>query len=151
MAGGEVMDHRHPELVSGPILRLTRTKRWQAQPHRQVRPMRVVFVDEVDLPLPMPAFELLFAQDCRVHVTEPFEMNEGVNTVLRSKSGNRIAAMLPDARDKIGSNPDVNRAVGLTGKDVDAGLAFVSHGPEIGGQWILKQVQDDEKGYGSRA
>ena len=137
--------HRHPELVSGPISRFTRCKRWQTQPHRQVRPVRVVLVDQIDLPLPMPTFQLLLTEDRRFHRAEQLEVNQRVDGVLRGEAGQGVVAMLPKARDEIGSNADVNRSVGLARKNVDARLALLSHAPECAARWVLKQVQDDEK------
>ena len=151
MAGDRVaqfrpLQPRHPELVSGPISRFARSKRGQTQSDRQVRPMRIVFVDQVDLPLPVPALELLFAQNRWFHLPEQLEMNESVNGILRGESGECVAAMLPDSADEIGRDPDIDCSVRLARKDVDAGLAFVSHRPEFAARWVLKQVQDDGLG-----
>ena len=151
MAGGEGVEiaHpanrlRHPELVSGPISRLTRSKQWQAQPHRQVRPMRVVHVDQVDLPLPMPALQLLLAQDRRFHLAEQFIVDQAVDSVARGETRQCIVAVLPQSSDEVGGNADVDRAVGLARKDIGAGTALLPHGPELAAKWALKQVQGDD-------
>ena len=140
----EPIRHRHPELVSGPISRFVRSKRRQTQSHSQIRPMRVVLVNEVDLPRPVPALQLLFPQDRRFHFAEQFEMNKRVDGVARSEARHSIVAMLPKPRDEVGGDADIDRAVGLAREDVDARLPLFPHGLERGAQWVLKQVQDDE-------
>ena len=148
MAGGNSTTpkhSRHPELVSGPISRFARSERGQTKSHCQIRPVRIVLIDQIDLPLPMPALQLLLAQDRRFHCAAQFEVNERVNGVLRSETGERVVAMLPNPAQQIRRNPDVNRAVGLAGHNVDAGLALLPHEPECAARWVLKQVQDDEE------
>ena len=147
MEGGEMdptCQRRHPELVSGPIMRFARSKRWQTQPHRQVGPMRIARVEQIDFPLPMPALQLLLAQDCRFHFAEQFIVDEHVDCVARGEPRQRIVAMLPQARDEVGGDADVDCAVGLTRKDVDARELLITHGPDIEAKWVLKQVQDDD-------
>ena len=135
---------RHPELVSGPIFRFAQSKRRQAQPHRQVSPMRVSLVDQIDLPRAVPVLELLFASDSALHVAEHLEMNEAVDMVFGGMPGKCIVAMLPQPAEKVGRYADVERAVELARKDVDARVAFFAHGAERGAKWALKQVQGDE-------
>ncbi len=135
---------RHPELVSGPISRFARSKRWQTQPHRKIGPMRVALVDQIDLPLPVPALQLLLAQDREFHFAEQFIVDEHVDGIARGKPRQRIITMLPKPRDQVGCDTDVDRAVGLAGKDVDAWGPLVTHAPEFAEKWVLKQVQDDD-------
>ena len=151
MAGADthlVTQVRHPELVSGPIPRFARSKRRKSQRYRQVRPMRIAGVDEIDLPLPVPAFKLLFPQDGRLHVAKQLVMDQHLHSVLRSEPGHGVGTMLYEPDQQIGCDADVNRAVRLARKDVDARLALLPHEPECAGQWVLKQVQDDEEGLG---
>ena len=138
--------NRHPELVSGPITPPIRSKRRQAQPHRQIRPMRIALVDQVDLPLPMPTLQLLLAHDRWLHVAEQLKVDKAMDGIARGESGERIVAMLPHSRDKIGRYTGVKSAVMPARKDIDARLAFFPHGPECAAKWALKQVQGDEAG-----
>src|SRR5690606_7061902 len=86
---------RHPELVSGSMPPPTRRQRFKAQPHRQVRPMRVLAFDQVDLPLPMPALELLLAQDRPFHVVEHLVADEPVDLVSACESpGDGFAVLI---------------------------------------------------------
>jgi hypothetical protein len=135
---------RHPELVSGPISRFARSKRWQTQPHRKISPMRVALVDQIDFPLPVPALQLLLAQDRQFHFAEHFKMNEAMHGVSRRKPRQHIIAMLPKPRDQVGCDTDVDRAVVLACKDVDARGPLVTHALEVAEKWVLKQVQDDD-------
>lgn len=105
--------------------------------------MRIVRVDQVDLPLPMPAFELLFAQDSALHVAKQLEMDEHVNPVVRREPRQGVAAVLGEAKRQVGGHADVQRSIRPACKDVDARLPFVMHAFDFAEQWVLKQVQDD--------
>ena len=135
---------RHPELVSGSIGRFAIPKRRQTQPHRQISPMRVMLVDQVDFPRPVPVLQLLFALDRAFHVAKQFKVNETVDRIFRRMSGHRAIAMLPHAANKVRCHADIQRTVKLASKDVDAGLFFLSHGRSLAAKWTLKQVQGDE-------
>ena len=137
---------RHPELVSGSISRFDRSQRRQAQPHREVGPVRVRLVDQVYLPRPMPVLELFLARDRADHVAEHLEMNQSVCFVARGKSWCRAVTVLPKSGDEIRGYANVQRAVMAAGENVDAGIAFLRHGPERAAKWTLKQVQGDEEG-----
>ena len=142
------LPNRHPELVSGPIPPWARSKRRQTQPHRQIRPMRVALIDQIDLPLPMPALQLLLAQNRRLHLAEQFEMDEAMDRVARGEPGKRIIAMLPHSRDEVGRHADIQSPVMPARKDIGARLTLFPHDPECGAKWALKQVQGDEEGMG---
>ena len=135
--------HRHPELVSGSIGRFTLTKRGQTQPNRKIRPNRIPFVDQIDLPRPMPIFQLFLARNRTLHVAKHLKMHEAVNAIFGSKTGRRIVSMLPDARHKVGRHSNIQRAIKRAGKDIDARLLFFSHGRSLAAKWTLKQVQGD--------
>ena len=143
------LNHRHPELVSGSISRLSRTKRWQAQPNRQIGPMRVMFVDQVDLPRSMPVLQLLFAFYRGLHFTKQLKMDKAIHRVFRAISRQCVIPMLPHATDKVRGNANVKRAIQLARKDIDAGLLFLSHVRSLAAKWTLKQVQGDKNFEGS--
>ena len=135
--------HRHPELVSGSIGSGILPKRRQTQPDSKVRPNRITFVDQIDLPRSMPILQLFLARNRASHVAKHFKMDKPVNCIFRRVSGHRFVAMLPNARDKVRRHADVERAVKLARKDVDAWVFLVSHRRSITAQWTLKQVQGD--------
>ena len=136
--------HRHPELVSGSIGRPALPKRRQTQPNSKVRPNRVMLVNQIDLPRPMPILQLFFAHYGALHVAKHLKMHKPVDRMFRGMAGQRPAAMLPDARDKVRRHTDVERSVKLTRKDIYARVFLVSHQRSITAKWTLKQVQGDE-------
>ena len=137
---------RHPELVSGSISRFTRTKRGQAQPNGKVTPLRVMLIDQIDLPRPVPALELLFAQNSGFHLAKQFIVDQPVDFVPRGKPRQRTVAVLPKAGKQVGRNPHVKRAVVPARQDIDARKPLLSHWAGCAAKWTLKQVQGDELG-----
>ena len=135
--------NRHPELVSGSIGSGILPKRRQTQANRKVSPNRITFVDQIDLPRPMPILQLFFAQYGAFHVAEHLKMDQPVNRIFRGMSWHRIAAMLPNASDQVRGHANVQRAVMLARKDIDARVFLFSHGWNITAKWTLKQVQGD--------
>ena len=105
-----------------------------------------MFVDQIDFPGPMPVFQLLFAPDRWLHFAKQFKVNKAVNRIFRAVAGRRAVAMLPHAPDKVRRHANVERAVKLARKDVDARLFFLSHLLILAAKWTLKQVQGDDFG-----
>ena len=99
-----------------------RQEGWQSKARRKVDPLRVFAFDQIDLPLPMPSLELLFACDGGQHVLEKFIPSQQMDAILRSEALNLACAMLIETRKQIGSDANVQRPVGFAGEDVDAGL-----------------------------
>ena len=139
---------RHPELVSGSIAKLALPNRRQAQPHRQINPLRVFGIDEIDFPRPMPVFQLLLARNGRLHCAENFEMDQSVDCIFGSMPWHQTAAMLRKPFQKVRGDTDVERAVKLAGKYIYARLLFLSHWQSLAAKWTLKQVQGDGVGNG---
>ena len=137
--------HRHPELVSGSIPPPALSKRRQAQSHRQVHPLRVLGVDQVDLPLPMPVLELLLPGNGVFHVAEHLEVDEPVDLVAAGEARQQPLAMLDKPLEQVRSDPDVDRAVVPAREEIDARIALLRHGSERAAKWTLKQVQGDEE------
>lgn len=108
-------------------MRFAQLQRRKTQPHCEVHPIRILAFDQVDLPLPVPSLELLFAQDRPLHVAKLLEANQHVHAIIGGEAGQRFAAMLPQPRKQIGCHADVERAVSLAGEDIDAWAAFGSH------------------------
>jgi hypothetical protein len=135
--------HRHPELVSGSIGRFAPPERWKPQTQSKINPMRVMFVDKVNLPRAMPVFQLFLTQDSVLHVAKHFEMDQPINRISGSKTGRRLISVLPNARNQIRRYTNAQRAIRLAGKDIDARLFFLSHRRSLAAKWTLKQVQGD--------
>lgn len=134
---------RHPELVSGSIAQLRLRYRRHSQPNRQIHPMRIFGVNQVDLPLPTPVLQLLLARNGRLHCAEGFKMHQRINGVFRRMPWDQALAMLRQSLQKIGRYANVNRAVMLAGKYIYAWGSFVSHALESAAKSTLKQVQGD--------
>jgi len=65
------------------------------------RSTAVFAFDQVDLPLSVPALELLFARDRVVHGFELLEADEAVNTVSAGESLHLSSSMLVEPRDQV--------------------------------------------------
>jgi hypothetical protein len=138
--------HRHPELVSGSIAPFAKPQRLKPQPHRQIAPLRIRGVDQIDLPFPPPVLELLLTADGAFHVSEHLEMDQPVDVISRRKTGQGVISVLPQAAHQVRSNPNVKRAIVPARKDVDARVALEPHASKSAEKWTLKQVQGDELG-----
>ena len=91
----------------------------------------------------MPIFELFFAANGPLHVAKHLKMNEAVNGILRRMTGHRAVAMLPNASNQVRGHANIDRAVKLVRKDVDARVFLFSHQRNLAAKWTLKQVQGD--------
>ncbi len=139
----------HPELVSGSIRPLA-VRQWRkAKAHRKVVPIGVLALDQVDLPLPMPALELLLASDGGRHVAKYFVSDQRVDAVALCEALDLAVSMLPQPSNEVRGYADVECAVARAGEDIDAWVAFEGHLPERDKGWTLKQVQGD--GFGERS
>jgi hypothetical protein len=94
----------------------------KANSRRQIMPIWILALDEIDFPLAMPAFELLLACDGRRHVIKLLKSDKMVDTVALGEAFDRPRPMLPKTRNQIGRDSDVERAIGAAGEDVDARL-----------------------------
>src|SRR5690606_22335711 len=101
-------------------------------------------IDQVDLPLPAPALELLVAGDRTVHIAECLEVDETDHAVSGGEARNGAGTVFPQAFHQVRGHADIDRAVMPAGENVDAGDALELHGPERADGWTLKQVQGDE-------
>ena len=157
---------RHPELVSGsmsPIARWSMVEEWtlkpvqgdglsivrqrrQLQSGREIVPIRVVALNQIDLPLAMPVLQLLLACDRLFHGAKQFVAHQAMHRVLFCKAVDFAVSMLPKTSDKIARDADVKRAAGRAGEDVDAGASLNRHKAERAEKWTLKQVQGDAIG-----
>ena len=103
------IQNRHPELVSGSITDATPQKRLKPQIARQVPPSRIACLNQIDLPLPAPRLDPLFARDGGLHRVEHLEMDEGLDAVAAGEAFEGVAAMLRDARHQVGCDAGAAR------------------------------------------
>jgi len=69
-----------------------------------------------------------------------------MHSVAFRETGQRAGAVLMEPTNQVRRYADINCAIRLAGKNIDARLFLLSHGHGIADQWMLKQVQHDELG-----
>lgn len=153
---GRTLSYRHPELgwlkpstTPGSIPPSAQVQRRQTKPNRQIMPIGVLALNQVDLPLTPPILELLLAGDGLLHRAKRFVADKAVNAVALRKAFHFAATMLPKAFHKIARDPDVERSLGFARKHVDARVSLDRHSTERDAKLTLKQVQGDERGKGN--
>ena len=86
----------------------------------QVRPGGVLFLNQLDLPLPVPFLECLLPVEGAFHGAVYFLPDQPVDTITIRESFDQVVLVLPHALDDVGGHSDVQGAAGFVGKDVDA-------------------------------
>jgi hypothetical protein len=135
----------------------------------QIPPLRVILLDQVDLPLPVPSLQLLLARNRVGHPVKRFGVHQADRAIIRRKTWRRSRAVLVQSRCEVRCHADVKRSAFLAGEDIGAGLPHMDVGniqrrhaelvsasmPRIGRQagyiqssrnnetWVLKRVQHD--------
>ena len=92
----------------------------------EVAPARVLCLDQVDLPLPVPVLQLLFARDGVGHPVEGLGVDKANCAGVRRKSRRRAGAVLVKPRSKVGRHADVKRAALHAGENIDTGLFHIN-------------------------
>src|SRR5712671_130746 len=92
----------------------------------EVAPLRIIDLDQFELPGAPPFLDPLFAQDRVRHGLVKFGKDQPVDAVVPDKAGNRIRPMLPNTASKIGRYANVERTVASARQDVHA-WAFLRH------------------------
>ncbi len=135
--------NRHPELVSGSIAQLFLPYRRKTEPDRQIHPMRIFGVNQIDLPCPMPILQLLLPRNRGLHRPKNLKMHQPVNRIFGRMSRRHTTPMLRNPLQQVRGNADIKRSVMLACKYIYAGFFFISHALESAAKWTLKQVQGD--------
>jgi hypothetical protein len=112
--------------------------------------MRVIGVNQINLPWPVPVFQLLLSRYRRRHIGEQFIMNKAVDCIFGRVARRKVIAMLIDTLGQVRRHTDVSRAIKAARKDIGAGLFFFSHQRRFKAKWTLKQVQGDGFFYNQR-
>ena len=86
---------------------------------RPVLPVRIFLLDQLDLPVTFPAFQLLFAGDCFLRGGENLDVDEAIHAIRLYELGTSPAAMLIEPRADIVGDADVEGAVVAAGQDVE--------------------------------
>ena len=145
--------NRHPELVSpsvtvgpGSIGQLRLRYRRHSQPNRQIHPMWIRVVNQINLPRPMPIFQLLLARNRGLHHAKNLKMHQPVNRIFGGMPGCHTAPMLRKPLEQVRRYADIKRTIMLACKYIYAWGFFVSHTLDSASKWTLKQVQGDAGG-----
>ncbi len=85
----------------------------------QARPIRIVFFDQVDLPVTIPFLELSLAGDRERRRFVFFEVHKLMGLMARRETCDRIRAVFMEAADQIVRHTDIERAVFAIGQNVD--------------------------------
>ena len=105
-------------------------QRRQPQFLRQIAPLRVRRLDQLDLPLALPILDLLLTRDRGVHRPGEFEPDERLHAIAVGEAAETAVAVLADALDQVRGDAGVERAVPRAGHDIGAGLEVGMHGVE---------------------
>ena len=145
--------NRHRELVSpsvtvvpGSIAQRFLSYRRHSQPDRQIHPMWIRVVNQIDFPSPMPILQLLLARNRGLHRAKNLKMHQPVNRIFGSVSGCHTAPMLRKPLEQVRRDTDIKRTIMLACKYIYAWGFFVSHTLDSASKWTLKQVQGDAGG-----
>ncbi len=92
----------------------------------------------------MPILKLLFARDRGGHVGEHLKMNQPVDSIFGHMAQRGFGTILRKTFEQIRRYADVDRAVELACKDINARVFLFSHGWNLAAKWTLKQVQGDD-------
>jgi hypothetical protein len=135
--------NRHPELVSGSIAQSFLSYWRQTKPNRQIHPMRVRVVDQVDFPRPVPILQLLLTRNGGLHHAKNLKMHQPVNRISGRMSRRHTAPMLRKPLEQVRRYADIKRTIMLACKYIYARGFLVSHALDTAAKWTLKQVQGD--------
>lgn len=115
--------------------RASPAQRRQSQFLRQVAPVRIRRLDQLDLPLALPVLDLLLARDRGVHRPGEFEPDERLYAIAVGEAPETSVAVLADALDQVRGDAGVERAVPRARHDIGAGLEVGVHGWRLGRRW----------------
>jgi hypothetical protein len=92
---------------------------------KQIAPIRIVALDQCNLPGALPFFQTLLAMDRELDLIERFEIDQPVNPVVAAEAGAGIRPMFMDAPHEIVGYADIERATNIARQDIDPiGLAL---------------------------
>src|SRR5437899_771621 len=76
-------------------------ERSRDQSRRQVVPIGVVLLDQLDLPAPVPFLDVLFAQDRAFGIVAGLEIDEPIHAITLRKTGDVGSLVLGDAANEV--------------------------------------------------
>jgi hypothetical protein len=85
----------------------------------EITPIRVGFLDQVELPNSVPFLELTLALECALPGFVAFKPDEHLDVVLSREARDCTDLMLPDSPREIVGHADIKCAVAAAGENVD--------------------------------
>jgi hypothetical protein len=122
MTDCDVTIQRHPELDSGSGRSHSRTKRLEAEVNREIDPLEIFALNQVDLPLPVPVFQLLFTRDGGGHFVEHLVSDKRVNGITRRMPCDNRVTMLKKSPDEVRRHTNVKHPMRLARQNIYAWL-----------------------------
>ena len=122
---------RHPEHVSESIFPATLQDRLEAEAYDQVDPVRIVLLDQVNLPRAVPALELLLARNRVFHRRVKFVPDQKLAAIPPGEALDGAFSMLPNPLRQVGRDADIQRAIASAGQDVHCRLKVALHRPGL--------------------
>ncbi len=92
----------------------------------QIPPLRILFLNQSDLPRAFPLLDLLLTSDSVADVAMPLLIHQAMDLILPGESFYQIVLMLPHASRHVMGDAGVERAVSSAGEDVD--VSCFGHG-----------------------
>src|SRR5260221_12369789 len=86
----------------------------------KVAPLRIIALDECELPLAPPTLDAHLAQDRIRHGVMEFDIDECMHAIFSGEACDRVRSMLEDPAREVTGNANIERAVAFTREDVDA-------------------------------
>jgi hypothetical protein len=80
---------------------------YPVQPGCKVKPLRVLRLDQFDLPRALPFFDLLFAAKRRFPIVVSFVPDKPIDTIFGGEARNRFRLVFPDTLRQIGGDAGV--------------------------------------------
>ena len=114
-------------LSQGRLLRLTRAPLLNQQ-IAEIPPFKILALDQLDLPVALPPFQLLLASDCFIGAIIGFDVYQAEHAVCLDERGTLAVAMLFKPLLDGVRHADVEGAVASAGENVDVKLSD----PQIG-------------------
>lgn len=93
-------------------------RRW-LKAFEQVNPFRVVALDQLDFPIPVPVFQHLLPLNGTFNAVTRFEINQLCDIVFLCEARHRMRSVFVNASHKIVGHADVKRAVLSARENVD--------------------------------
>lgn len=81
--------------------------------------MRVVPLEQIDLPIALPLLELFFAAQRRGRSIVRLKPNQPLDLVSFRKAGDELVFVLPNPPRELRSRADIKRSVRFAGEEID--------------------------------